>query len=81
MAIEQTIEDRVSELVDKSADMIREKALQILKSGAIDPDYNSDRAYWTPKMLVSAACEYAASQWENKLDGEWLEMRNNLRHF
>lgn len=72
---------RVDELADKCADIIRKEARRLLCSGGIDPEKNADKPYWLPKLVVSVACEHAASQWENRLDSNWLNSRRNLRCF
>jgi len=74
-------EDRINELAEKTAEYIREEAKRLLRSGALDPDDHADRPYWMPKLVVSVACESAARQWENNLDVEWIENRDNLRRF
>lgn len=73
--------DRVDDLADQCADIIKQEARRLLLSGGVDPTENADRPYWLPKLLVSVACEHAASQWENPVDPTWTDARKNLRHF
>ena len=68
-------------LSSQCRDIIRNEAIRLLTSGAIDPSEGEGRPMWIPKLVVAVACEYAASQWENRVDGEWMKARKNLRSF
>ena len=73
--------ERVDDLANQTANMIREQAEKYIRSGAVDLEHNSELPFWLPKLLTSAACLHAADQWSNAYDKEWMEARENLSHF
>jgi hypothetical protein len=77
---QQTL-DNIDNLADQCAEIIKQEARRLLTTGAVDPNENKDRPMWTPKLVVSVACEHAAKQWTNHLDKNWMRSRNNLRNF